>query len=398
LDGVSRRARVLALLLSVALSLLVFGRALTRAQRTIGPLGSTGLAEFAQPLAGAEYLRRASAGTRALTAYDAGGILGLLLDGHALTYVDSRTMVLFDDVQFAVARDVFRSRVVMERASVRYRAEVVVLPRASALCRELAPPWLPVAVDPRWTTFSRVPGATALHTIGPCGGDFVTPAACLEDRRGLQRELDQQRALRPSQLLRFIEASALQRCAGDSQAAARALPSREQAEGFDAARDLLAAEIDLAQTRGRNAVELVGPWAAQGDLAAWTLLRRALAQGGVAPAALLPLARDVIARFDDRAPPALRELLAMLCTEVGDVHCAYFHGLRAALEGSENADAVLGWLSTNHPESKVRAEATAFRGVLAEERATRTGSTPQPHPSPVSPPLDAPLDLDTDVP
>ena len=135
------------------------------------------------------------------------------------------------------------------------------------------------------------------------------------------------------------------------------------------ARDLLAAELDLQLSGGRHAVELVGAYASQGDLAAWDVLLRAAGKGTLKAHDVLPVARAAVAKLDDHAPPAIRELLAMLCTEVGDARCAYFHGLRAALEGSPNADAVLAWLSTQHPDPKVRAEATAFRATLATESA-----------------------------
>ncbi len=365
----SPRWRIATLVLAGALSLLVFQRAFERAQQTIGPLGLTGIAEHTQPLSAARYLARAPAGTRALTAYDAGGILGFLLDGHARTFVDSRTMVLFDDVQFALARDVFRSRAVLERASRRYHADVIVLPRDGAVCAELGPPWRPVAIDPAWSTFSKLDDGQGLHAIAPCGRDFLLPSACEGERAGVRADLVQLRALRPSPLLDFIEAQSLQRCAHDVTAATRVLPRRESAEGFVVARDLLAAELDLQQSGGRHAVELVGAYAAQGDLAAWGVLLRAAGKGSLKAADVLPVARAAVAKFDDRAPPAIRELLAMLCTEVGDAHCAYFHGLRAALEGSPNADAVLAWLSTQHPDPKVRAEAKAFRATLATEHA-----------------------------
>lgn len=363
------RARIATLVLASAFCLLVFQRAFERAQHTIGPLGQTGLAEHAQPLAAARYLARAPAGTRALTAYDAGGILGLLLDGHARTFVDSRTMVLFDDVQFALARDVFRSRTVLERASRRYRADVIVLPRDGALCAQLGPPWRPVAVDPTWSTFSKLEDGAGLRAVAPCGRDWLLPSACEGGRAALQADLAQLRALRSAPLLGFVEAQSLERCARDAAAAAHVLPSRERAEGFVVARDVLAAELDLELTGGRRAVELVGPYAAQGDLSAWDVLLRAAGKGKLEATELLPVARAAVAKFDDRAPPAVRELLAMLCSEVGDTQCAYFHGLRAALEGSPNAESVLAWLSTKHPDPKVRAEAKAFRAALATESA-----------------------------
>jgi hypothetical protein len=392
---VTVRARAAVLALSCALGLFVFQRGFERTRLAVGPFGETGLAEHIQPMAAAGYLRRVPRGTRVLSAYDAGGILGLLLDGHARTYVDSRTMVLFDAVQFAVARDTFRSRAVLERVSRRYRADVIVMPRSSPLCAELSAPWQPVAVDPMWTTWSRRPDARVLSAIAPCGRSWLTPAACADDSRAVREELAYLRTLHRSPLQRLIEATALHRCAHDADAAQRALPDRAQSEGFAVARDVLAAELDLALGGGRRAVALLGAWAAEGDLSAWDVLQRASAAGGVKATELLPIARQVLVKFDDRAPPALRELLAMLCSEVGDAACVHFHGLRAALEGSPNADALLSWLSSQHPDSKVRADAAAFRAALASERGAQPEAAAVPLAS--SPALPAP-EADADEP
>lgn len=362
------RARGLSLALGCAACCIVpafaFQRALARAEQNIGPLGRLGLVEHVLPIASARYLARMPAGTRALTQYDAGGSLGFWLDGRVRTFVDSRTMVLFDDLQFALARDAFRTREQLDRTAARYRADAVVVKRSDAICAELSPPWQPVVVEPLWTTFSRAPGAVPLAAVAACGPDYLHADACADAGATLERDIARLRSVQPSALLDFLDATRLAACRHDLDGSAHRLPSQARAEGFEAERDRLAGRLALAGHGPATDLVALGRWAAAGDMRAWDVLQQALLAGKIESAKLLPFARSAVAQLDDRTPATLRELLAELCIDAGDLACAQFHGLRAALAASPHADALLHWLSEHAETEALRQDARAWRTTL----------------------------------
>jgi hypothetical protein len=362
------RARGVSLVLAYAaccaLPTVAFARALARAEQNIGPLGRLGLVEHVLPLSSARYLALQPANSRVLTEYDAGGSLGFWLDGRVRTFVDSRTMVLFDDLQFALARDAFHSRAVLDRTAQRYAANLVVVKRSDPICEQLSAPWQPVVVEPLWTTFSRAQDAVPLAAVAPCGADYLRADACAQDGTALQRDVSRLRALRPSAWLDYLDATRLAACSHDLGASARRLPAPARAEGFAPARDLLAARLALAGHGNATDFVALAHWAADGDMQAWDVLRRALLAGKIGSPALLPFARAAVARLDDAAPAELRETLAELCIDAGDVDCAEFQGMRAAVAGSPHADPLLHWLEAHARDEGTRRDAAAWRRAL----------------------------------
>jgi hypothetical protein len=125
--------------------------------------------------------------------------------------------------------------------------------------------------------------------------------------------------------------------------------------------------------RGTGALDALREQAAQGDMRAWELLRRALAGGHPSAAELLPVAREAVELLDDQTPAELRALLAALCIDRGDLECAHFHGIRAALAGSRQGPALLRWLAAQHPDAEVRGDAAAWLQVVGTGTGTGTG-------------------------
>jgi hypothetical protein len=64
----------------------------------------------------------------------------------------------------------------------------------------------------------------------------------------------------------------------------------------------------------------------------------------------------------------VRELLALSCMHTGDASCVHFHGMRAALAATPNAQVLLEWLAAKHPDPAVRADAAAWRKTLSTGR------------------------------
>jgi hypothetical protein len=374
----ARGLRATAVLLgcSVVSSLLLY-RVVMRAQESIGPLGTLGVVSSELPMASAKYLARLPEDSRVLSTYDAGGSLGFFLDGRVRTFVDSRTMVLFDDLQFALARDAFRSRGNLQRAARRYGATAVVVRRSDQICAELQAPWVPVVVEPVWTTFVRLPDVQGLRGVAPCGRDWLLPGACDEQGALVSEDLARLRKLQPSPLLDFLDATRAAACQRDLRAASRLLPSAARSEGFERARDRLAAQLAFAQRDGRAGLHALARWAERADLDAWDLLRAALRGGLVSSEQLLPLAQRAVALLDDRTPVFLRELLAELCIDRGELGCARFHGMRAVLGGSPDAHSLLRWLAQHGPDESARRDATEWLQALeAAPSGTRMGMPP----------------------
>ena len=346
---------------------LAFQRALSRAEQNIGPLGRLGLLEPALPIASARYLAGMPAGTRVLTQYEAGGSLGFWLDGRVRTFVDSRTMVLFDDLQFALARDAFRSREQLDRTAARYRADAVVIKRSDAICAELSPPWQPVVVSRCGRRSHAHRGAVPLAALAACGPDYLRADACADAGAALERDIARLRGVQPSALLDFLDATRLAACRHDLDGSARRLPSHARAK---VSKPNATCSPAGSRSRATAATDLValGHWGAAGDMRAWDVLQKALLAGKIESAELLPFARSSVAQLDDCTPAALRELLAELCIDAGDPACAQFHGLRAALAGSAHADELLHWLSEHAQTEALRQDARAGRTTLRGSR------------------------------
>ena len=179
---------------SLAFSVVVFARLAGILDIEVGPLGTLESADALFPVRGAAFLRGMPAGTRVLTTYDAGAPLAYWLDGHVRTSLDARTVLYFDDAEYAAARASWEDAGALDRTLRMYALEAAVVDRANPVCAMLAAraDWEPVVVEANQTTFVRKEvyrGAGAGH-LAPCGDDRFTTDACDDGGAALQRELD----------------------------------------------------------------------------------------------------------------------------------------------------------------------------------------------------------------
>jgi hypothetical protein len=333
-----------------------------------GPLGAVGLPEGANPTLGARFLATLPEGTNVLTSYDAGAAIGLWLHGHVRTWVDSRTPSYFDDTDYAVSRDALASPAVMARAVRRFGADALVLARGPRCTGAPAPEgFVPVVVDPIFTTYARAGRARALEALRPCGQDYLGKDACRDGARALDADLAALAALGPSPFVGYLRAERIARCGGELAEARRLVPAVRDAWYYRVQRDRLLGRVLFAQGDASAALEVLEPWCAEGD-------RRALlmvAQAASTDALPLDRARDVleagVRALDDAAPAELRALVAKLCAAESDARCVRFQAVRAAAAGNKHALAGLEWVRAHDPSERARRDAEAWIRVLGEE-------------------------------
>ncbi len=115
------RPRLAAALVGACAALVGARGAVLFAQRQ-GPIGEIGFHAFAQPDGALGALRALPRGSHVYASPDIAASLGYALDGHARTFVDTRTPMHFDDAQYAVSRDIsraWRPGAALERYDVR---------------------------------------------------------------------------------------------------------------------------------------------------------------------------------------------------------------------------------------------------------------------------------------
>ncbi|RYE91248.1 MAG: hypothetical protein EOO75_09030, partial [Myxococcales bacterium] len=138
--------------LAVAAASLVFSTWFTHVHA--GPLGRLGLLDSAYPVAAASFVRGLGPGVRVLSSFDVGGPFGLWLAGQARTYVDSRTPLYFDDTDYGVSREVLRhGPAALGRGLRRYAADALVVRRAQTCAAAVPADWVPVVIDPLFSTY-----------------------------------------------------------------------------------------------------------------------------------------------------------------------------------------------------------------------------------------------------
>jgi hypothetical protein len=94
------------------------------------------------------------------------------------------------------------------------------------------------------------------------------------------------------------------------------------------------------------------------------MLTAAWQAGTFSAAQLRPLALEAARALGDGTPGELHEVAARLCIETGEVDCARFHALRAAVAGTRHAGSLLAWLRDHHPDPQVRSDAAAWLATL----------------------------------
>jgi hypothetical protein len=340
-----------------------------------GPLFRLGLREGDHPQAAARYLQQLPAGTSVFGEYTTGASLGFWLDGHARTFVDSRTLLYYDDTDWAVARDMLASSAAFEQGLERYGFGAAVVSRGSSACSLLAAAgaerggWVPVVVEANLTTFVRgtstsAAGAAsvrdssvrsdAVRGLAPCGPGYLALDACRDGGVALRASLGRLARLGPSPFLQLLQVAERLQCHSGAVDPA-ALPGEAESRTFRSTYRLYRAWALLAAGRLEPALDAIdAALDADDPLAARVLLEP---EAGELP---LGETRRLLERatraMDDSAPPAFRARLALICQAEGDAECARFQGLRALLFGDEAARGPLLWAATNHPSARVRAD------------------------------------------
>lgn len=371
--GVMRRRRAAA---ALAVSLAVAGALLVvtvqRMDRLRGPLGTLGLAAGEFPEAAAAYLRTQPEGVRVFTTYTAGPALWFLSGGHVRTYVDGRTPLVFDAVDFALARAARDYKQGFDAAVERFGFEAAVVERSARVCRRLAddPAWAHAASDPRFATFlPRDKVAQPLGFVAPCGAAAVEPRAC-EHVEDADAEISRIEEASPH-YGRFLRVMLRWRCVAAERVPDLIgfVPDPSAAQAFRRERDLLLAEMHLTFGALDPALELLAPLVARGDADAVRLLvaagQRADAAGRVHPQLM-----QAYAVLGDGAPPMLSVALAWSCRARGDAGCARYHAMRASVMGAAGAEPVLAWLATAAQDERERADVTRWLQIFASA-ATR---------------------------
>lgn len=361
--------------LCLALALPLVGWSALHVDAHFGPLFHFGLREGDHPRASARLLARLPRGTRVFTQYTLGAPLGFWLDGHARTYVDSRTMLYFDPTDFALSRDMQASAFGLERAIQRYGFEAAVVERDSGVCSLLAARFIPVLVEARHTTFvapERAGQLPRVRGLAPCGPLYLAPDACAHGGSELERSVADQRRFGDSAFLKLMAAAGALQCRG-RPAPLASLPAASESRSFRSVWRLYRAWALLLAGQLPEALAAIDAGLDAGDpLAARVLLEPAA--GGVS----LTDARRVLTRaleqMDDSAPPALRARLALVCMAEGDAECVRYQGLRARAFGDRSATPTLLWAADHHPDARVRADLRAW--LVLEQPEDRTARKP----------------------
>lgn len=341
-----------------------------------GPLFQRGLREGDHPQAAARLLQQLPAGTRVFSEYALGAPLGFWLDGHARTFVDSRTMLYFDDTDFALARDMIVNGAALDRGIARFGFKAAVVERDSGACVSLAQRWVPVVIEARHTTFvapalaQQAQLTDGLPGLSPCGALYLAPDACEAGGAQLARSVSRLRRLGDTAFLQLMAAVPSLQCQHRPVALA-SLPSEAASRSFRSPYRLYHVwALLLAGQTQRALAALDAALDANDPIAARVLLEPAAGVVQVSEArALLDRA---IRQMDDSAPPALRARLALICMGVGDAECARYQGLRALAFGDASALPALLWAAQHHPNARARADLRAWLNQ-PNAQATRAG-------------------------
>jgi len=347
-----------------ALSLCLLARGAVWFESRQGPVGEIGVPSLSQPMGAVPTLRSLPAGSAVFASMDSSAALGFALDGRARTLVDSRTPMHFDDLQFAMSRDLQRA-VDPSAGFERYGVRAAVVERDSALCAWLDGDarWRPVQLAGPWSVFVRegeAGGGPRIAALSPCGPRWVR-GQCSPEVAG---ELAAQLTRLPRDEAAMVRTSVALACGApidpvissvlSAAAATRPLPPWLRP---------LRARVAIRQGRLDEALEDVTALCSEGRLDTLAELAAAL-QGRGRPANLRAPLAAAAAVMDDATPAGVRADLAAVLATLGDAEGARFHATRAAALGSERAAPVLRWVARRHPDARARADADAWARSL----------------------------------
>ncbi len=347
-----------------ALALALFFRGALWFEARQGPIGEIGVPPLSQPLGAVPTLRALPRGVAVLASMDASAALGYALDGHARTLVDSRTPMHFDDLQFAVSRDLQRA-VDPSIGLRRYGVGAAVVARDSALCDWFARDarWRTVQLAGAWSVFVRADSASGgptLAALSPCGPRWVRDACSAETMREAAAQVTR---LPPDEALVLHTAVALS-CGGPIDAAV--VPLLTSAAGTRPVAGWvrsMRARVAMRQGRLDDALADALALGIEGRLDVVAELAPALQRAG-RTADLRALLAAAVESLDDSSPGPLRADLAAILATLGDFEGARFHATRAAAMGSARAMPVLRWVARRHPDARARADADAWARSL----------------------------------
>lgn len=332
-----------------------------------------GLAPGAFPILEARFLAGTPEGSNVYTDYTSSATLGFHANGRYRVYVDGRTPLYFDEVDFGVLRDQMLDARALRRGLARYGAVAAVVRRDRPACTVLAESWETAFVGPRYTVFRPGSPGRAYTALMPCGSRFFVPEACRASD-AVEQTAQRIEQLGDAAFANLVRAAFVLECSAEP---ARALPSIASFEPRSAhladryrrlrVRALLAAgQDDEAAARMSEAM-------AEGDVSIVRLLEDRTASRF--PLELAEgLLREHARLMDDQTEPAVRAALAGLCVRHGDEDCAREHAIRAAVLGVGSP--ALDWVAESHSSARVRADAAAWREVLLREREVGVPAAP----------------------
>lgn len=358
---------------AAALALALVARGAVWFEARQGPMGELGVPPLSQPMGAVATLRALPRGSAVYASVDAAAALGFALDGHARTLADTRIPMHFDDLQFAVSREVQRGAG-PAAALARYDVRAAVVERESGACAWFAgdPRWRAVQLAGAWTVFVRsdvTAGGPAVAGWSPCGARWALARGASPDdvveANALASRLPRDEALALGAEVDL--ASGAPPRPGVAALLDGTLPTGPTS-GWTRS---LRARVAVARGRLDEALADALALCAEGRLDALPAVAPALQRAG-RTADLRALLEAAITALDDAAPGDLRADLAGVLATLGDAEGARFHATRAAALGSARAAPVLRWVSRRHPDARARADAAAWARALAGELGAPT--------------------------
>jgi hypothetical protein len=309
------------------------------------------------PVASARFISSSRVRERVLASFAAGAPLAYLAHGRANVLMDSRTPLHFDDTQYALLRDSFRSLRQLEKAVHWFDITAVVVRQQQAECELIAQSerFVPAVVEWDYTTFVRREEASLkrpLATLTPCAREGrIRIDRCSREFDGeFERDL-KQTTFSSNAFAGVLRAERALRCGATAQEL-EALPAWLEAvpsgRGPRPEQTLWLA-IGLSRiAQHEAALKLLSKLALAGHVPAASAMAASLAH--VAPRRVRALVEPIAERYEDALPIALRLALARACVATNDPACARFHGLRAFLGSGDEALPILRWIAAQSPE------------------------------------------------
>lgn len=375
--GALRPRVVLGLALASAVSLVGWDlRWIDRAH----PLFSAGLPSSAFPYRGVRVLRgMLPAGSHVHTPVVGGSVVGFLSDGALQVTIDSRIPLHFNDTEFAAYRDATQDPDAQRLYFERYGVDAAIVSRSTKECVMVKQRMRLVSVDAWHATFVKGQGS-ALPGIDPCGTDHIergcpAPQASLRSVRTLLKQRDDAYA-------HWLDAVVALECKTEPPArvfsvlpAPRSLPVIRDAVARSRARSLW-------RTGQREAaLEEVEDEIALGDTRVLSVISDLWGDDNLPVSELAKLYRRGVRDMDDAVPARERGKLALLCLAEGDLGCAYFQGVRAALRGDRGVRPVLAQLAESHPDPQVRKDVRAWLKALSHAAPAMNADSSGPPPT-----------------